>query len=145
MVAAGHDRRRIVHFNVTAHPTAEWTAQQIVEAFPFDESPRFLIRDRDGIYSNAFQNRVESMGIEDLPESLRTDNWEGFTLFRDRAKLYIMGNIPRGTLYGVYDFLDVELGVRFLTAEANHVPSRPTLEVQVVSRSYGPPIERRTK
>ena len=84
------------------------------------------------------------MGIEDLPESLRTDKWEGFALFRDRAKLYIMGNIPRGTLYGVYDFLDVELGVRFLTAEANHVPRRPTLEVEVASRVYGPPIERRT-
>jgi len=45
-----HDRRRVVHFNVTAHPTAEWTAQQIAEAFPFDTAPRSLIRDRDGIY-----------------------------------------------------------------------------------------------
>ena len=42
-----HDRRRIVHFNVTAHPTAEWTAQQLREAFPFDQIPRYLLRDRD--------------------------------------------------------------------------------------------------
>ena len=42
-----HDRRRIVHFNVTAHPTAEWTAQQLREAFPFDQAPRYLPRDRD--------------------------------------------------------------------------------------------------
>ena len=42
-----HDRRMVVHFNVTAHPTARWTAQQIVEAFPYDEAPRFLLRDRD--------------------------------------------------------------------------------------------------
>jgi len=82
--------------------------------------------------------------LEDIPQDLRTDNWEGFTLLREGAKLYIMGNIPRGTLYGVYDFLDVELGVRFLTAEANHVPSKPVLTVAMSSRKYGPPIERRT-
>ena len=43
-----HDRRRVVHFNVTAHPTAEWTAQQLREAFPFDQVPRYLLRDRHG-------------------------------------------------------------------------------------------------
>ncbi len=61
-----HDRRRVVHFNVTEHPTAEWTAQQIVEAFPDDEAPRFLIRDRDGIYGQYFQTRVANMGIEEV-------------------------------------------------------------------------------
>jgi putative transposase len=45
-VVLTHDRRRVVHFNVTAHPTAEWTAQQIVEAFPFDTAPKYLLRDR---------------------------------------------------------------------------------------------------
>jgi hypothetical protein len=45
-----HDRRRIVNFNVTAHPTAEWTAQQLREAFSFEEAPRYLLRDRDGIF-----------------------------------------------------------------------------------------------
>jgi len=45
-----HDRRRVVHFNVTSHPTAVWTAQQLIEAFPEDNAPRFLIRDRDQIY-----------------------------------------------------------------------------------------------
>ncbi len=54
-VVLRHDRRRIVHFNVTAHPTAAWTAQQIVEAFPEETTPRFLIRDRDGIYGDYFQ------------------------------------------------------------------------------------------
>jgi hypothetical protein len=48
-----HDRRRIVPFNVTAHPTAECTAQQLREAFPFDQVPRYLLRDRDGILSSA--------------------------------------------------------------------------------------------
>jgi putative transposase len=49
-VVLAHDRRRMLHFNVTAHPTAEWTAQQIVEAFPFDSAPKHLLRDRDRIY-----------------------------------------------------------------------------------------------
>jgi len=45
-----HHRRRVLHFNVTPYPTAEWTAQQIIEAFPWDSATRFLLRDRDGIY-----------------------------------------------------------------------------------------------
>jgi hypothetical protein len=52
-----HHRRRIVHFNVTEHPTAAWTAQQIVEAFPHDTAPRWLLRDRDAIYGEAFRHR----------------------------------------------------------------------------------------
>ena len=61
-----HDRRRVVHFNVTTHPTAQWAAQQIIEAFPFEEVPRFLLRDRDGIYGPYFRDRVEHMGIEEV-------------------------------------------------------------------------------
>jgi putative transposase len=61
-----HDRRRVVHFNVTAHPTARWAAQQIAEAFPFAQAPRFLLRDRDGIYGDGFRQRVKNMGIEQV-------------------------------------------------------------------------------
>ena len=61
-----HDRRQIIHFNVTAHPTAQWTAQQMVEAFPFDTAPRTLIRDRDGIYGATFRRRVRSLGFEEV-------------------------------------------------------------------------------
>ena len=61
-----HDQRQVVHFNVTEHPTAQWTAQQIVEAFPFDEAPRFLLRDRDGIYVAHFQRRVQNRCIEEV-------------------------------------------------------------------------------
>jgi putative transposase len=50
-----YDRRRVLHFNVTAHPTAEWTAQQLREAFPFDRVPRYLLRDRDRIFGATFQ------------------------------------------------------------------------------------------
>ena len=65
-VVLRHDRRRVVYFNVTAHPTSRWTAQQIVEAFPFDEVPRYLIRDRDGIYGDHFRERVKSIDIEEV-------------------------------------------------------------------------------
>ncbi len=61
-----HDRREIVHFNVTEHPTARWTAQQIVEALPFDTPPRYLVRDRDRIYGDAVQRRIKSLAIEDV-------------------------------------------------------------------------------
>ena len=61
-----HDRRKVVHFNVTQHPTAEWTAQQIIEAFPDDTTPRYLLRDRDSIYGAEFQSRVRGMQIEEV-------------------------------------------------------------------------------
>lgn len=66
LVILAHDRRRIVHFNVTEHPTAQWTAQQVVEAFPWDEAPRYLLRDRDRIYSGAFRRRVKHMGVKEV-------------------------------------------------------------------------------
>jgi hypothetical protein len=66
-VVLSHDRRRIVHVGVTAHPTAEWTARQLVEAFPGDgETPRFLVRDRDAIYGEAFERQVKAMGLRQL-------------------------------------------------------------------------------
>ena len=61
-----HDRRQVVHFNVTTNPYAEWTARQIINAFPYEEAPRFLIRDRDGIYGDYFTKRIESTGIEEV-------------------------------------------------------------------------------
>jgi transposase InsO family protein len=66
------DRRRILHFNVTAHPTAEWTAQQVVETFPYDTAPRYLLRDRDGIYGEYFRERVKNMGIDEVPIAPRS-------------------------------------------------------------------------
>jgi hypothetical protein len=54
-----HDRRRVLHFNVTEFPSAQWTGQQIIEAFPEDTAPRSMIRDRDGIYGDQFRGRVE--------------------------------------------------------------------------------------
>ena len=70
-----HDRRRIVHFNVTTHPTAEWTARQLREAFPFDQVPRYLLRDRDGIFGSEFRRDVKAMGIKEVLSTPRSP-WE---------------------------------------------------------------------
>ena len=66
LILLAHDRRRIVHFNITQDPTARWTAQQLVEAFPWDSAPRFLLRDRDGVYGADFRRRVQSMGMKEV-------------------------------------------------------------------------------
>jgi transposase InsO family protein len=60
-------RRELVWINVTAYPTAEWIAQQITEAFPWNEVPRYLIRDRDAIYGTVVTRRLRAMGIRDKP------------------------------------------------------------------------------
>ena len=65
-VILSHDRRRPVHFAVTSHPTAEWTAQQLLQAFPWDTAPRFLLRDRDGNYGKTFRNAAKTLGIEEV-------------------------------------------------------------------------------
>jgi hypothetical protein len=61
------DRRELVWINVTRHPTAEWIAQQITETFPWNEAPRYLIRDRDAIFGAAVTRRLRAMGIRDKP------------------------------------------------------------------------------
>ncbi len=65
-IVLAHDRRQILHVNVTAHPTAGWTAQQIRNAFPWDTAPRFLLRDRDGTYGPAFRTCLEAMAIDEV-------------------------------------------------------------------------------
>ncbi len=62
-IVLAHHRRRVLHFNVTEHPTAAWTAQLIVDAFPEDTTPAYLLRDRDTIYGHAFRHRVAGMRI----------------------------------------------------------------------------------
>ena len=61
------ERRKLVWINVTLHPTAEWIARQITEAFPWAEAPRYLIRDRDRVYGAAVTRRLRAMGIRDKP------------------------------------------------------------------------------
>ena len=66
LVVLIHHRRRVIHFNVTEHPTALWTGQQMVEAFPEDTAPRYLLRDRDKIYGRDFCERIRSLSIAEV-------------------------------------------------------------------------------
>ncbi len=86
-----HHQRRVLHFNVTANPSAEWTAQQIIEAFPWNEAPPFLLRDRDRIYGEYFYRRVKNMGIEQVVIAPRSP-WQ--TPFVER----LIGSIRRECL-----------------------------------------------
>jgi transposase InsO family protein len=101
-IVLAHDRRRIIHFNVTEHPTAVWAAQQIIEAFPDDRAPRLMIRDRDGIYGESFRSRVEGMSIEEIRIAPRSP-WQNCYVER------VIGSIRRECLNHVIVFNDNHL------------------------------------
>jgi len=71
-VVLAHDRRRILSINVTSSPSAAWTANQIVQAFPWESAPRYLLRDRDGIYGKHFRSRVQNLGIKEVLTAARS-------------------------------------------------------------------------
>ncbi len=77
-IVMGHGRRKLLHIGVTAHPTAQWTARQLTEAFPWDQTPETLIRDNDAIYGAVFKNRLKSMCIWDGPTALRSPWQNGY-------------------------------------------------------------------
>src|SRR5215471_18565667 len=95
-----HDRRRAIHFNITEHPTAVWAAQQIIEAFPEDRAPRFMIRDRDGIYGESFTSRVVGMSIEAIRIAPRSP-WQNCYVER------LIGSIRRECLNHVYSMTNI--------------------------------------
>jgi transposase InsO family protein len=86
-----HERRRIVHLGVTAHPTAIWIKQQITEAFPWDTAPRYLIRDRDSAYGRIVRARIKALGIEAVVTAPRSP-WQNPFIER------VIGSIRRECL-----------------------------------------------
>jgi transposase InsO family protein len=78
LVFLSHDRRRIIHFNVTAHPTAQWSTQQLRNAFYDQEPPRFLIRDRDTKFGKVFTQVVSALGMEPLLTAYRSPWQNGY-------------------------------------------------------------------
>ena len=78
LLIVGHGRRQILWFGVTAHPTAEWIANQLTEACGWEQVPQYLIRDRDGAYGEVFIRRLRSMGIRDRPTSPRSPWQNGY-------------------------------------------------------------------
>lgn len=77
-VVLGLGRREILHIEVTDHPTALWLAQQITEAFPWNDAPEFLVRDNDGAYGRVFRNRLSAMGIRDCPTAPHSPQQNGY-------------------------------------------------------------------
>jgi putative transposase len=88
LVVLVHDRRGVVHFNVTEHPTAQCTGQQTMQAFPWDNAPEYLSRDRDAVYGGQFQRRLKSLRIEEVLTAPRSP-WQN--AFVDR----LIGSIRR--------------------------------------------------
>ena len=78
LVILRHSRRELLWLGVTAHPNAQWIAQQLTEAYGWKETPRYLIRDRDCVYGGAFVRRVGAMGIRDRPISARSPWQNGY-------------------------------------------------------------------
>jgi len=124
------------------------------EEYAADELARFLkemtdatfpVKRDDAPRSNheIVLGRTNRSSLRAISPDLRPEVSEGFVIHCEGASLTIQGRIPRATLYGVYDFLEVELGVRFLAAKVNHVPHRTTLDCDVHSRKYDPPLEYR--
>ena len=97
-----HERRRIVHFAVTAHPTAEWTAHQLREAFPWDSAPRYLLRDRDRIFGHHFVEQLKAMGIKQVLSAPRSP-WQRAYIER------VIGSIRRECLDHVIIFNEESL------------------------------------
>jgi transposase InsO family protein len=112
LVILGHGRRRLIHYAVTAHPTAEWIARQIVEAFPWDEAPEYLVRDRDAAYSEVVKRRLRGVGIRDRPIAPRS-SWQNAYVER------LIGSVRRECTDHVIVFGETHLH-RVMTAYASY-------------------------
>jgi transposase InsO family protein len=97
LIILGHQRRQLLSFGVTAHPTVEWISRQITEAFPWDNVPRYLIRDRDASYGQVVAHRLRAMGIRDRPVAPRSP-WQNGHVER------LIGSIRRECLDHVIVF-----------------------------------------
>jgi transposase InsO family protein len=91
LVILQHGRRKLARVSVTSNPTAEWIAGQVIEAFPWNEAPRYLIRDRDRAFGYAYTRRIRAMGIRDHPTSSRSP-WQNGCAER------VIGSIRRDCL-----------------------------------------------
>jgi putative transposase len=101
-IVLAHERRRVIHLNVTAHPTSEWTARQIAEAFPWDRAPRYLLHDRDSIYAGRFPDQVREMGIREVLTAPRSP-WQSPYVER------LIGSVRRECLDHVIVFNEASL------------------------------------
>jgi transposase InsO family protein len=134
-----HERRRILHFNVTAHPTAEWTAQQLRNAFPWDSALRYLLRDRDRIFGDDFTRPVQDMGVQEVLSAPRSP-WQRAYVER------VIGTIRRECLDHVIIFNEAALYQQIKLFTAYYHESRTHLSLakdSPESRGVQPPEQGR--
>jgi len=124
LVILRHQRRRLISLTVTTNPTAEWISRQITDAFPWNEAPDYLIRDRDASYGHAVTRRLSAMGIRDHPAAARSPWQNGYA---ER----LIGSIRRECLDHVVVFGEAHL-CRILAAYSgyyNHASEHPSVYV----------------
>ena len=124
LVILRHERRRLISLSVTANPTAEWIARQITDAFPWDEAPADLIRDRDASYGHAVTRRLAAMGIRDHPSAPRSP-WQNGHAER------LIGSIRRECLDHIVVFGEAHLRqiLAAYTGYYNHASEHPSVYV----------------
>ena len=130
LLIMGHGRRHILWFGVTAHPTAEWIANQVTEACGWEQAPRYLIRDRDGTYGEVLIRRLRSIGIRDRPTSPRSPWQNGYA---ER----LIGSIRRECLDHVIVFSERHLRHLLLCYMKYYNDTRTHLSLQ-----KDPPVSR---
>jgi transposase InsO family protein len=130
-----HERRKVLHFNITDSPSAAWTAQQLVEAFPYAQPPRYLLRDRDGIYGLEFVQRTRGLGLKQMLIAPRSP-WQNPFVER------LVGSIRRECLDHVIVLHEQHLRQRltdYLSYYHQHRTHRSLDEDAPESRAVEPP------
>ena len=135
LVILDHGRRRILWTGVTFHPTSEWIARQVTEAFPWEEAPRHLIRDNDGAFGLVYRRRLEAMGIRDGPTAPRSP-WQNAYVER------VIGSIRRECLDHVIVFSEAHLR-RIMSGYADYYNSARTHLSLEKDSPAGRPIQRK--
>jgi transposase InsO family protein len=133
LVLFAHGRRELLHHAVTAHPTAEWVARQMTEAFPWDSAPLYLVRDRDAVYGGIVRQRLQALGIRDRPTAPRSP-WQNAYVER------LIGSIRRECLDHVIVFGEAHLH-RIVSRYASYYNETRTHLSLAKDAPIGRPIE----
>ena len=130
LVVLSHDRRRLVHFNVTEHPTADWTGRQLIEACGLEEAPRHLIRDRDQVYGERFSRQAKTLDIREAVIAPRSP-WQNAYAERviGSIRLECLDHVGERHLLGILSkYVDYYNGTRTHLALAKDAPEPQSVQ-----------------
>ena len=139
LVILSNDRCRILHVNVTDHPTAAWTAQQLIEACGMDERPKYLLRDRDAIYGEKFSLRAQTLGIKEILTAYRSP-WQNpyaervIGFIRRECLDHVMVLGPKHLKRVLTQYVDYYNGVRTHLSLRKDSPDRRQVQVSSEGR-----------